>query len=239
MLTQQMRPMKGMTRFFWTAVLCFSLLTISLSQETVERNLELDSYHSINVSGGIDIYITQGPEASTKVRADTKVVEFITTEVRDETLFLSLKNFSGKSDVLEAYVTMPIVKSIVASGSSDVYSKGLIEMEELVINAAGSSDVDLELQGAALAVTMEGSSDLDLEGSVTDVTFVAKGSSDITAKGFKAENCILTMTGASDAVIGVSKMLSVEAHGASDVRYIGDPEIVHKVAKGASSVKKI
>ena len=230
--------MKRLTRFALAfALSCFIAFHV-YSQEIEETSLELPAYHSINISSGIDIYITQDRARSTKLRADSDVLHKIRAEVKDETLYLSLENHHGRIKVLEAHVAMSHVKSIEASGSSDVYSKGLIKIEELVINASGSSDVDLEVQGAALAATVNGSSDLDLRGNVQDMTVVAGGASDLSARNFKAQNCILTVTGASDAVIEVSKKLSVEAHGASDVRYIGNPEIIHQVAKGSSTVKK-
>ncbi len=231
--------MKRLARFALVIALFCSISLALMSQDVEELSLELPSYHSVNVTDGIDMYIEQGSKQSTVLKADSKIMDTFQAEVKDYTLYLTTERSRDQIGVLEAHLTMPQVKSIEASGSSDVFSKGLLQIEELVINARGSSDIDLEIQGAALAATMVGSSDLDLRGQVQDMTCIAQGASDVSAKTFRVQNCILTVTGASDAVIEVGQKLSVEAHGASDVRYLGDPEVVHQVAKGSSSVKKI
>ena len=66
---------------------CQKMVTGNDISATESRNLN-GSFNSIEVSTGIDLYLTQSQTTSISVKADKNIMEFINTEIEGETLKL-------------------------------------------------------------------------------------------------------------------------------------------------------
>ena len=63
------------------------------------------------------------------------------------------------------------------------------------------------------------------------------GDSELKAKDCVAETLDIEVTGTSDAVVNVTKLLDAEVSGKSDLNYYGSPIEVRENASGLSSIK--
>lgn len=234
-----------MKRFFLLAAVLFQLGFLpAMAQTTInDPNVEVrpvGSFNSIVVSSAIDLVITQSKNVVVAVSAsDAKSVEHITTEVRNNTLYIGYKNGVGwGAKYMRAYVSVPMLVKIGASGACNVKTDGAFTTNDLEIVLSGSSDFKGTVQVNNLKMIASGSSDIVIAGKATNMRADLSGASDLKAFELSADYCDVTASGASDIQIMVNKELKAAASGASDIFYKGEGVVKSVSASGASDIKK-
>jgi hypothetical protein len=198
-------------------------------------------FNAIVVTGSIDLFLTQSSAPAIAVSAsDVKTRDLITTEIRNNTLYIGFKsnanNFGNKN--LRAYVAAVNLNKIEASGACDVKLEGAFKATDLEVRISGSSDFKGEVNASNLKLNGSGSSDFIISGSASNVRIDVSGASDVKGFDLVTDYCDANASGASDINITVNKELKVKASGASDVSYKGSGLIKEVSTSGASDVKK-
>ena len=230
--------------------LVFSLfalvLTVSaFAQKTIhDANAEVrnaSGFHAIEVSGGIDLYLTNGDEAVAVSAKDKEVRDRIKTEVKNGVLKIYYEwrkgiNLSLNHQSLKAYVSFKSLDALSASGGSDVDVDGTIKSNKLDISLSGGSDFKGKVDVTILNIDQSGGSDANLNGNAGTITINASGGSDFEGYDLITDVCSIDASGGSDIDITVNKELSAEASGASDVSWKGNASVKKAKASGAGSV---
>jgi hypothetical protein len=227
-------------------LLAVSIVSTAFGQKTIhDANVEarkISSFHAIEVSGGINLYLSNGDEAVAVSATNTDVRDRIVTEVKDGVLKIyfdwknGLKlNLHGNNGI-KAYVSYKTLDKLTASGGSDVKGDGVIKSGTLKINMSGGSDLSAKVEVGSLVINQSGGADVNLSGTVTDIKVQASGGSDFSGYDLVADNCIITASGGSDVNITVNKEFYAEASGASDVNWKGNAQVKGARASGAGSV---
>lgn len=234
-----------MKRFFLLAAALFHLGFLPVMAQTtikdpnvVVRNV--NEFNSIVISNAIDLIISQSNTSAVAVSAsDAKYVEHITTEVRNKTLYIGYKNNAGwGAKYMRAYVSVPTLVKISASGACNVKTDGTFSSESLEIVLSGSSDFKGSVQVTNLKLIASGSSDVVIAGKATNLRADMSGASDLKGFELSADYCDVTASGASDIQILVNKELKATASGASDIYYKGEGIVKSISTSGASDIKK-
>ena len=237
-----------MKRFIIIAMLGLGLMP-AMAQQTVinDPNVELrvvSGYHGVSVSGGIDVFLSQGTQESVAVSAeDIKWRDRIRTEVRDGILKIWVDrkgwNWNMGNKKMRVYVGFTSLDKLSAAGASNMFVDGVIAATSLNIDLAGASDFKGAINVRELKLDLSGASDARITGTVGGLTTVnSSGASDLKGFDLVTESCNAHATGASDIRITVNKELNVHATGASGIYYKGDAVIREMRSTGASSVSK-
>ncbi|MBN9381463.1 MAG: DUF2807 domain-containing protein [Chitinophagaceae bacterium] len=237
-----------MKRFIIIAMFGLGLIP-AMAQQTVinDPNVELrptQGFHGVSVSGGIDVFLSQGMQESVAVSAEEiKWRDRIRTEVHDGILkiWVDHKGFgwSTGNKKMRAYVGFASLDKLSASGASNIFVDGVIAAVSLNIDLAGASDFKGAIDVRELKLDLSGASDARITGTVSGLTTVnSSGASDLKGFDLVTETCNAHATGASDIRITVNKELNVHASGASGVYYKGAAVIREMHSNGASNVSK-
>jgi hypothetical protein len=105
------------------------------------------------------------------------------------------------------------------------------------VDLSGSSSLRGDIEAGGTSFDLSGSSDANLTGSGGNLTLDASGSSDVDLSDFPVADAEIDASGASTVTVNASGRLDVEASGASDVYYLGDPSMGTIDTSGASSVE--
>jgi hypothetical protein len=124
------------------------------------------------------------------------------------------------------------------SGACDVDIVGVWKGDGAKIDVSGASDVSGKVAIQKLTVDMSGASDLRITGETGQLDIEASGASNFKGYDLTADFCNARASGASDIQVLVNKELSVDASGASDIKYKGAGVIRDLKTSGASSVSK-
>lgn len=229
--------------FFLACLLCGSVL-LHAQKVINDPNAEartIGSFTGIDVSSGIDLYLSSGNEAIAVSASKQEYRDRIKTEVENGVLKIWYDSKTGISfsgdKRLKAYVSYKALRSLQASGGSDVRVDGSIGTDELVLRISGGSDFHGKVEAAKLTVRQSGGSDVSISGKVTSLQVDASGGSDFNGYDLVAEVCDLEASGASDIEVTASQVVSARASGASDISYKGSPTVKESKSSGASSVK--
>jgi hypothetical protein len=198
-------------------------------------------FRSIEVSGAFNVYISQNENAAVAVSAaDQSVVSRITAEVRNGTLFIGFnsRGIEWSNKILKAYISVPMLEKIRASGACDVFIEGELTSTDLELELSGSSDFRGKVVANNLRLLASGSSDFYLQGRATNLKTTLSGSSDIKAFELDTDYADIVSSGASDVSITAQKEIKVKASGSSDVNYKGKAVIREINASGSSEVRK-
>jgi hypothetical protein len=206
------------------------------------RNVK--GFHAIKISGGIDLYLSQGAEAVAISASSTEVREKIQTVVENGVLNIYIE-YTGNPfrwgfghTHMKAYVSATTLDNLKASGGSDVYVQDIFTAEKLDIRISGGSDLKGKLDVKDLAIDQSGGSDADISGKAGSLKVDASGGSDFKGSDFVTDYCDIVASGGSDAEVTVNKELTAHASGGSDIYYRGSGVIKDLHSSGSSSVKK-
>ncbi|HWI94317.1 MAG TPA: head GIN domain-containing protein [Flavisolibacter sp.] len=223
----------------------FFVATGSAQKTVHDANAEVRNvtdFHAIEVSGGIDLYLSNGDEAVAVSANNKEVRDRIITEVKDGVLKIyfdwkkGLKFNLRGGNAMKAYVSFKALDKLWASGGCDVKMDGTIKSTSLKLNVSGGSDLSAKVEVGSLTLDQSGGSDVDLTGTVTDMKIEASGGSDFSGYDLACDNCVIHASGGSDVNITVNKEFYAEASGASDVNWKGKAEVKGAHASGAGSV---
>jgi hypothetical protein len=205
---------------------------------------EAKGFHAIRVSGGIDLYLTQGADEAVAVSASSNETrDRIKTVVEDGVLKIYMDNEGHHwghigGDKLKAYVSVRELNALHASGGSDVYIEDMIKAKELKVELSGGSDLKGKVDIGVLSIQQSGGADVFINGSVGSLAVHASGGSDLHGYDLASETCNVVSSGGSDVQITVNKELSVIASGGSDVYYKGACTVKQLSSSGSSDVIK-
>ena len=222
------------------------MMTTAFAQKILnDPNVELrqvNGFTAIEVSGGIDLYVSSGDEAVAISARDKEDRDRIKTEVKDGVLKIYYQWKKGVSininsnRALKAYVSYETLQKLAASGGSDVVVDGIIKAGKFKLLVSGGSDFKGKINVSDFDVDLSGGSDVDISGTAGSVSIDASGGSDFDGYDLVTDVCTINASGGSDINITVNKELFAEASGASDVSWKGNATVKKARASGAGCV---
>jgi hypothetical protein len=231
----------------FTILFVSGLFLTAPAQKTVyDANAEkrnVAGFHVIEVSGGIDLFLSQGEEAVAVSASKTEYRDKIITEVKDGVLKI---RFDWKSNVkmdwgnhkLKAYVSVKKLDRLNASGGTDISIDGILKATKLDMHISGGSDFKGKVESDDLDIQASGGSDVSISGKAAKLTIDVSGGSDFSGYDLASDICNVEASGGSDVYVTVNKELSASASGGSDVYYKGTG-MIRDLKTSGSSIKKV
>ncbi len=208
------------------------------SGKVVEEERELPGFTAVKVSEGIDLVLRQGNREAVVVKADDNVLKYIRTVVEGNTLKIDMDGGNIRSARhLLVDVTFREIERIEGSSGSDIVSDGPITASALQIRMSSGSDLKIEVDAKELICELSSGSDAVLRGRVGNLIIEASSGSDVKARDLEAVNGRLRVSGGSDAWVQVTGELEMEASGASDITFTGNPRVLSQKSSGASDIR--
>ncbi|MDE3253189.1 MAG: DUF2807 domain-containing protein [Bacteroidota bacterium] len=208
----------------------------------VKRNAH--NFHAIDISDGIDLYLSQGNEEAVAVSASDKDYrDKITVEVVDGVLKIYFEKgnrwgFHFGNRKLKAYVSAKTLDGLTASGGSDVFIDQTLKSENLVVHVSGGSDFRGRVESNTLKLHASGGSDMYISGNTENLSIEASGGSDIHGFDMVSNFCRISTSGGSDVRISANREIDASSSGGSDVYYKGTASI-RSSKSGGGSIKKV
>lgn len=233
--------------------------TITALGRTVTQEMEITDFDRLQVSHAFDVTVRQGESYRVVIEVDEAALPHLQVDRQGNTLRIGIEPgwriFSGRT-TLRAEVTMPALAGLTASGASRVNLSGFDSAAALEIRASGASRVSGEIDAGDATIGASGASEIDLSGAYQDLTVEASGASNVTLDGagqnlranasggseidlsnLPVADARVEASGASTVRVQPSGTLDVEASGASNVYYSGNPMMGNISTSGASSVR--
>lgn len=208
--------------------------------ETISKTIDTKGqlFHSIDARNALDVYITQSDEPSIVVKAHPDLMDHVIVEIKNGVLFLKMEKEKKwkQNQVCAVYVNIQELKSLHASGATDIYGESTFKVKHLELHMSGASDLKMAIEASSVECHLSGASDAVLEGVVDRIEVHANGSSDMEAYKLEANVCKIEANGSSDVYLTVKDDVDIEASGSSDVYIKGNPRGRNSKSRGGSDI---
>lgn len=215
--------------------------SVSGSRNMAKEERQLGDFSQVDVSGSMNVYITQGSSRNISIEAEDNIIPLIETEVRDGELEIRFKrntNIRNHKQV-KVFLTTPVLEGVDLSGSGDVEVKShFTSPGAMHFGLSGSGNLSGSFNAPAIKVSLAGSGNINLKGQTRDLNIDIAGSGNCEADELLSETAEVNIAGSGNAEVHASRALKANTLGSGDVRYKGEPTVnVNKV--GSGSVRKL
>jgi hypothetical protein len=201
-------------------------------------------FHGIKVSGGIELYLSQGDEEAVAVSAnDPELRDKLRTEVKDGILHIYLddqwwhRGWNG-SMKLRAYVSCKVLDQLKGSGGSNIHVDQTIKSERLDIHLSGGGQLHGSFEAGQMTAGISGGGDLYIGGTAGTLNVHVSGGGDFHGYDLATDSCEAHVSGGGDVFITVNKTLDATVHGGGDIRYKGNASIRETRTFGGGNISK-
>lgn len=205
---------------------------------TTENRDVNNTFNSIHVSNGIDLYINQSNETEIVVEADENLQEIIKTEINDGVLRIYTDKNIWQSKSRKVYVTVEELSNLKATSGADVYTENTINTKEISITATSGADINIKVDAESVATKSTSGSDINIAGITTYHASSATSGSSIDAYDLESKNVIVKVTSGADIDIYASEKIEAKATSGGDVDFKGNPKIVNKKSSSGGSISR-
>ncbi|MEZ5084573.1 MAG: DUF2807 domain-containing protein [Bacteroidales bacterium] len=183
---------------------------------------DLTNFNALNVGGALNVFFEISDGYSVKIETDENLQDNVKAEVIDAVLYVKSNTMKNPTK-LNAYISMPELIYLNASGATEVKGNSLVVNDEFKLTASGASSVSLDLDVQYLETSVAGAADVTLAGIAKTHKLDLSGAGSLKAKGLVSSKAIYNVSGASDAAINVTDEVVGEKKGVASVSIIGEP----------------
>ena len=215
-----------------------------INDPNVQKRTLNGSFSAIQVSDGIELYLTQGNEESIAISAsEDKYLERYKTEVDNGTLKLYYDNKgmpwnTNDRRKLKAYVSFKTLQKLRASAGANVKMKSVLKTEKLESSFTSGARFDGEVDVETLDISSSSGAEINMTGKSGKLKVDV--SSGAIFKGYElvVDFCDAEASSGAGVRINVNKELTVRASSGGGVRYKGTGVIRDMDVSSGGNVKK-
>ena len=183
-------------------------------EKTEKRSIA--SFDSLDVSCPGSIQVSAQGNGSLEITGDDNIVPLITTEVRNNTLYIrSTETYSPKKG-LQIVISTPDLRKFIFAGAG-----------EASLTNIKNDRIELALSGAGSVIASG-------ETKAADVTLSGAGSVD--ARNLHAVDAKVNSTGVGSVDVYATGQLDASAVGVGEINYYGSPKVVNRKAMGIGGI---
>jgi hypothetical protein len=182
------------------------------SGNMITRDVNVQSFDELNISGVFSVLLTQGGKEAVKIEADDNLQELFEIKNEGSRLNISMKkdvNFSSKKK-MKVYVTFKKLKSLDLKTVGDVTSEQQLSFDDLKLQNKSVGNVDLKLTVQKLDVENKSVGDIKLNGKADNVVIRNKSVGSIQAANFIVQTMDIDNNGVGGAEVNAQKELKVK-----------------------------
>ena len=202
------------------------------------------SFTGINVSSGVDLYLTQGNEESVAVSAsDQKYMDRFKTVVENGVLKIYFDNKGINFAIndkrkLKAYVSFKTLEKLHASGGADVKIQGSLDLADLDVKFTSGSSFNGKIKAKALTVEQNSGSSINVSGSAEKIKVDVSSGAIFKSYDLAVDYCDAKASSGGSVRVTINKELTAKANSGGGVKYKGDAVIKEINVNSGGSVKK-
>lgn len=189
--------------FFWMIFLISN--SLMGQNEIVRETRDVQSFDQIDIGGAFEVTLTIGEPQKVEVEARQKVMDQISTEVRNNKLVVSSKGIKSKTP-LNIYLTAPALSRIEVHGAADLRGVNTLKADMLTLNVSGAASAELILDVNMLRSEASGAADLELSGTAQQHSAIVSGAATLNARKLKTITTDADVSGAGTANVNADNI---------------------------------
>jgi hypothetical protein len=209
--------------------------------ELSSQDRNVGNLRGVEVTGSMQVIVSQGPTATVRVEADRNLHSYIITELDGDVLQVRPKkgyNLRPRAGI-KIYVTAPQYHTLAVTGSGKIQSSSKITgSEKLTVDITGSGDVIANVDAPTINTEITGSGSITLNGNTRTFGSEIMGSGEVHTFNLLSEATEVEISGSGNAEVYASKQLNISISGSGDVQYKGSPAVNQSIA-GSGKIRQV
>jgi hypothetical protein len=184
--------------------------------KTEKRSLAPYTALEVSCPASLEVRL-QEPESS-EISGDDNLIPLITTEVKNNTLYIRSTQEIAPREKLRISLSNPDLIRFTFSG-------------------AGDANVS-NIKNDRIEIVLSGAGDLTASGETKEAAIKLSGAGRVDAKNLLAAKAKADSTGVGSLDVYATEQLEAKASGVGEINYYGSPKIVKKDASGIGSISE-
>jgi hypothetical protein len=181
---------------------------------------DVSEFQALDVSGATRLDIAIGSPTSVEVEGRDPFLKNLSTEVRDDTLYIESKR-----------------RDWVAIGTSPRVSIRITVPKLTALKLAGGNDVDLRgFAGGNMSLRIEGAANIDGAGYLDELTVFMAGAGHADLSKLTAKSTKVTVAGVGSVFVHPEESLDATMNGVGAIFYAGSPRNVNTRVNGLGTI---
>lgn len=200
------------------------------SGNVITRDVAVNSFSQLNVSGVFNVILAQGSKEAVKIEAEDNLQELVQVNGEGSTLTVSMKKDVNikHSKKMNVYITFKQLKGLDLKTVGNVTTTGTLNFDDLQFNNKSVGNVTLKLSARSVNLENKSVGNLDLEGKADNAVVKNKSVGNFNAANFVVQTMDIDNNGIGNAEVNAEKNLKLKSSGLGKVKN-----------KGAGSVTKL
>jgi putative autotransporter adhesin-like protein len=178
----------------------------------------LAPYTALEVSCPASLELRLQESESSEISGDDNLIPLITTEVKNNTLYIRSTQEIAPREKLRITLSNPDLKRFAFSG-------------------AGDANVS-NIKNDRIEIVLSGAGDLTASGETKEAAITLSGAGRVDAKNLLAASAKANSTGVGSLDVYATEQLEAKASGVGEINYYGNPKVVKKDASGIGSINE-
>lgn len=237
-----------MKSFFYALVLVTistPLLSQPESKITGNRILKteyrkVESFRFISIDGFFNVEETEIEPGTLKIEAESNVLPYVLTEIKGDSLIISLTKGQSIQNMLYVKVGLPVNQlEGVKVGSFGSFSSGKsLHSPNFNIEVGFKSSFTSELYADHLTMKLGSVSNVKLSGKSDSSDITMSSRANLDGNKFTSDVCTISLHHESMAYLNVNREIRANTSNKSKLQYVGNPRI-EELNKNDGVIEKI
>ncbi|MCC9135001.1 head GIN domain-containing protein [Pontibacter silvestris] len=216
----------------------FGINCVQGEGDVVTRNLNLDTFTGVSVSGSTEVYIQRGNEQRVELEGQANILDLLETEIdNDEVFQVGFNGCVSDHKTVKVYITMPELEYAAVSGSGLVELQDSFRADDFKARVSGSGEIVARIAANNISARTSGSGSILLAGITNELELGLSGSGKVRAYDLQTNAAEVDISGSGSAEVAVEEDLEVEISGSGKVYYKGEPDIISDVSGSGKVIK--
>ena len=213
------------------------------SGNVISQVRDVSNFNQVSLGGFGELILTQGTNEGLKIEAEDNILPLLTSEVRNNTLYLDFKNQNWRNSIhptkpVKFYVTYKNINGVNISGTATV-SADQINTDSFSLVSSGASKINIgTLNAQTLNLDFSGGADCQIAGTAASQTIVISGMAHYNAAKLASDAVTIHISGSGDTTIWAKNNLDITISGAGIVNYYGQPKVTRNIS-GAGKINSL
>lgn len=203
-----------------------------------EEVRQVGEFDQIDVSRGMNVYITQGSPAKVVVIADNNLHEVIETRVEGHTLKVFVNENVRWAKEKKVMVTVEKLSAVKTSSGSNAWSQNQIMSEDLELRASSGANLTMEVNAKSLNADCSSGANIKLSGLAKEAELEASSGANLIGDELKVDNCRMKTSSGANVSATVNEKLDARASSGGNVVYYGEPKSTDVSTSSGGNIRK-
>jgi hypothetical protein len=202
-----------------------------------KRNIE-ESFTAIVSGSGVTVIVAQEPTASVEVETDNNIQQYVTTKVKNGTLYIEVEGSINTDSPINVNIKTPSMSSLEASSGSTIHTKNTLKGASLSLNTSSGGEMEAVIEYEKVNCDASSGSSLTVYGKALFLETSSSSGSDIDAKQLAANEIVADASSGSFTKVKPIIKLKGTASSGSSISYYQVPKTLIKTESSGGSISE-